>query len=206
MRVTLAIVAAILLSSGAASAAPSFDCNRAQSISEREVCRVPALQWLDRQLAHLYNEVRLRGGQALINGQRAFLVRRESCVTNVECIERVYGERLLAIGRYSDTTDPVGRFRPTRFGGEMWVVRYGGLTGAIQILSVGDGGHTCVFETDNATQTGKGVLKAVERGDDGACRLNVIPDGNDQRVETQNCQSFCGMRSIMDGLYRRVGP
>src|SRR6185503_18650739 len=99
--------------------------------------------------------------------------------------------------------DAAASFRPAKFGGELWVVRYG-YTGAIQLLTVGDGGHTCVFETDNATQTGRGVLKAVASIDGDSCRLNVIPEGDDLRIETHNCQGFCGMRAIMDGLCTRV--
>jgi uncharacterized protein len=205
MRVAASIV--VLMAAfgpSVATAEPSYDCSRAQSVSEKEVCRVPELQWFDRQLAHLYSEVKGKGGAQVVADQRTFLTKREACGTNLECLEGVYHERLKMLGALSDTADPVGEFRPTAFGGEMWVVRYGGLTGAIQILTVGGGGHTCVFETDNATQTGKGVLKAVEQGDDGTCRLNVLPNEDNLSVETHNCQSFCGMRAVMDGLYTRV--
>jgi uncharacterized protein len=188
-------------------AEPSFDCAKAQSISEKEVCRVPELQWFDRQVSRLYAEVRTKGGSAVVADQRAFLARREACGVKLACLEGAYGDRLKGLGKLSETADPAAEFRPASFGGSLWVVRYGGLTGAIQILTVGDGGHTCVFETDNATQTGKGVLKAVEAVDEGTtCRLDVIPDEHNLRVETHNCQSYCGMRAIMDGLYRRAGP
>lgn len=204
MRLAAIAVAVIVSSVGAARAAPSFDCRKAQTISEKEVCRVPELQWFDRQLAHLFREVKAKGGPQVVADQRAFLAKREGCGNNLECLEGAYQERLRTLGQLSDATDAVASFRPTQFGGEMWVVRYGGMTGAIQLLTVGDGGHTCVFETDDATQAGKGVLKAVVQGDEGACRLNVLPEGDDLRVETHNCQSFCGMRAIMDGLYTRV--
>jgi uncharacterized protein len=205
MRFTLVAAAGLFLAMTPAWAEPSFDCGKAQSVSEREVCRVPALQWRDRQLARLYRDVKGKGGPQVVADQRTFLVRREACGNNIECLEQVYGERLKALGKISDAFDAAAEFRPTQFGGSLWVVRFG-LTGAIQLLTVGDGGHTCVFETDNATQTGKGVLKAVEMSEDGTCRLNVIPNGNDHQIETHNCQSFCGMRAIMDGSYKRVGP
>jgi len=202
MRLALTIVAVVVLSSGTAVAAPSFDCSRAQTVSEKEVCRVPALNWYDRQLARLYNQVKGKGPQVVAD-QRTFLAKREACGANIECLQSVYGQRLKMLGKLSDTYDAAASFRPTKFGGELWVVRYG-YVGAIQLLTVGGGGHTCVFETDNATQTGRGVLKAVEQGDDGTCRLNVLPDGDNLIVETKNCQSFCGMRAIMDGPYTRV--
>ena len=206
MRVAVFVVAGVVLAAAGAGAGPSFDCSKGQTVSEKEVCRVPELQWFDRQLAHLFNDVKGKGGPVVVADQRVFLAKRETCGTNLECLEHVYGERLKMLGPLSETADPVGEFRPAQFGGDMWVVRYGGLTGAIQILTVGGGGHTCVFETDDATQTGKGVLKAVEANDEGTCRLNVIPDESNLRVETHSCQSFCGMRAIMDGLYTPVGP
>ena len=207
MRAAVLVVAAVVVGFGVApaSAAPSYDCARAQSVSEKEVCRVPELQWFDRQLAHLFNDVKGKGGPQVVADQRTFLARREACGTNLECLERVYQERLKMLGKLSDVYEPVASFRPTKFGGEMWVVRFG-FTGAIQILTAGGGGHTCVFETDNATQTGKGVLKAVEANDEGTCRLNVLPDDAENAlvVETHNCQGFCGMRAVMDGVYTRV--
>ena len=209
MRYTLITGAGLIAAGVALSAVPveaqtSFDCAKAQSVSEKEVCRVPDLQWFDRQLGRLYGEVKAKGGPTVVADQRAFLARREACGAKFECLEKAYGDRLKALGKLSDIEDPAAEFRPTAFGGSLWVVRYGS-TGAIKILTVGDGGHTCVFETDNATQTGKGVLEAVEADDETTtCRLNVIPDKDNVRVETHDCQSFCGVRAVMDGPYRRV--
>ena len=206
MRFFFLVAAGIALVTTPVSAEPSFDCSKAGSVSEREVCRVPALQWFDRQLAHLYHDVKGKGGAQVVADQRAFLAQREACGTNLECLDKAYGDRLKALGRLSDVFDPVGQFRPTAFGGEMWVVRFG-FTGAIKILSVGGGGSTCVFEIDNATQTGKGLLKAVDSSGGETCRLDVMPDQSDNLVvQTHKCQSFCGMRAVMDGLYKRVGP
>lgn len=206
MRLGFSFLALLALSTAPAAAEPSFDCAKAQSVSEKEVCRVPELQWFDRQLAHLFHDVKGKGGQQMLADQRAFLARREACGTDLECLERIYGERLKTLGTLSDTPDPVGEFHPTQFGGDMWVVRFG-WTGAIKILTVGDGGHTCVFETDNATQTGKGVLEAIDSSNGEKCRLNVLPDEDDDNslvVDTHHCQSFCGMRAVMDGVYHRV--
>jgi len=208
-RIALAslICAAGLAFPPGAWARPSFDCAKAQSVSEKEVCRVPELQWFDRQVSRLYAEVKAKGGASVVADQRAFLARREACGANLECLEVAYGDRLKAIGKLSEITDAAGEFRPTTFGGSLWVVRFG-FTAAIKILAVGDGGHTCVFETDNATQTGKGILKAVEAAGRGAaCRLNVMADQDDEDnllVETHSCQSYCGVRAVMDGVYRRV--
>jgi hypothetical protein len=74
------------------------------------------------------------------------------------------------------------------------------LHAGVKILTVGDAGHTCVFEADTADVTGRGAVKW--RGErNNACRIDIIPDAEDLRVETHNCQDYCGMRTTMDGLY-----
>lgn len=205
MRALVLLAAAATIACGAARAEPSFDCSKAQTAAEREVCRVPALQWFDRQLARLYMQAKQAGANVL-ESQRAFLAARERCGKDEECLERAYGRRLKELGALTGVTDGAAEFEPQKFGGSMWVVRYGDV-GAIAILTVGDNGHTCVFETDAAVQTGRGVLKwqgKIYEGDDQTCRLNVIPNGDDLDVETKGtCQSACGMRAIMDGFYKR---
>ena len=202
----LAVAFALALSAAVAKADPSFHCQKAQSVSEKEVCRVPELQWFDRQLARLYAQVKGKDPHVIAD-QRVFLVERERCGTTLECLEKVYGDRLKALGPLADMGDAVGEFAPTQFGGSMWIVRFG-TTAGVSILSVGGGGSTCVFETDDASQNGKGFLTwngRAMQGDAQVCRLVVAPNGEDMDVQTKNsCQSFCGMRAVMDGFYKRV--
>jgi uncharacterized protein len=52
----LAVAAAAILPAGARAddAAPSFDCSKASTAVEREICRKPELAGYDRQIADLY--------------------------------------------------------------------------------------------------------------------------------------------------------
>ena len=208
-RIVLALVASaagLAATMPAARAEPSFDCAKAQSVSEKEVCRVPELQWFDRQLARLYAQVKGKDPH-VVDDQRKFLVQRDARGTTLESLEKLYGDRLKALSPLADMGDAVGEFRPTKFGGEMWIVRFG-TTAGVNLLSVGGGGSTCVFETDNASQNGKGFLSWNGTGFEGdaqVCHMVIAPNGEDMDVQTRNsCQSFCGMRAIMDGFYRRV--
>lgn len=199
---TLAIVSAMLMLTLGAHAAPSYDCARARSAAEREICRVPDLQWFDRQLARLYKLAKEQAGgntPALIASQRDFIESRYACGADSDCIERAYKARLTALSPQVNVYEPFAEYRSAN--GSLTIVRFGFEAG-LNILTVGDNGHTCAFETDHATVGGKGVI----RWRDNACRMDIIPDGGDLRIETKNCQEFCGMRAVMDGRYSHRSP
>jgi uncharacterized protein len=198
--------AALLLSltlAAGADASPSYNCAKALSEAEREICRVPDLQWFDRQLARLYKLARDQVGanrDAHIAQQRAFIIRREACRANQTCLSSAYEARLAELAPQANLFEAYAEYRSPR--GTLWIVRFGYNAG-VKILTVGDNGHTCAFEADNAEVTGKGLAK-YNGGSRDVCRLNVIPDGEAMRVETNNCQDYCGMRATMDGMYSRA--
>ena len=185
-----------------ARAEPSYDCAKAMSTAEKEVCRVPDLQWFDRQLAHLFKLAKDQPGanhDALVVQQRQFIVRREACRTDFDCLQTAYKSRLAELAGQVNVFEVYAEYSPKSFGGSMWIVRDGYHAG-VKILTVGGGGHTCAFEADNADTTGKGMVKW--RGGTGdACRIDIMPDAEALRVETHNCQDYCGVRAVMDGTY-----
>jgi uncharacterized protein len=87
----IAALAAALLFSAEACAAPSFDCAKAQTASEKEVCRVPDLQWYDRQVARLFKIAKDQAGnpKELVLSQLGFIGEREACKADADCIERL---------------------------------------------------------------------------------------------------------------------
>lgn len=197
----LAIVCAVLILTLGAQAAPSYDCNRAASAAEKEICRVPNLQWFDRQLARLYKLAREQAGAntpAIIASQRDFIESRNACNADNDCIERAYKARLTALSPQVNVYEPYAEYHSPN--GTLTIVRFG-FEAALNILTVGDNGHTCTFETDHATVGGKGVI----RWRDKACRITIVPNDSEAslRVETQNCQDYCGMRAVMDGVFVR---
>lgn len=195
----LAIACAALMLTLGAHAAPSFDCAKAANAAEKEICRVPDLQWFDRQLARLYKIARDQASneQAVIAAQRAFIARRDACGADAVCIEKTYGDRLAELAPLVNVYEAYAEYESAS--GTLWIARFG-FDAGVKILTVGDNGHTCAFETDNAAVGGKGVIRWQDR----ACRLNIVPEGEAQRVETKNCQDYCGMRAVMDGRYSRT--
>ena len=189
-----------------AAAAPSFDCTKAKSAAEREVCEVPDLQWTDRQLARLYKLALAQSGNArasVVDSQRAFLVRRDACANDIGCLDLAYKAQLKALAPRVNVYEAFGEYEPQGMGGSMRIVRFG-YDAAISILTVGGGDHTCTFETDSAPLGGKGVIRYAENGTN-ACRMTVAPDGDDVMVvQTKNCSDYCGMRALLDGRYRRL--
>lgn len=204
LNVAAALLAGVLASH--AEAQPSYNCDFAMSAAEKQVCRVPDLQWYDRQLARLYDLARKEpkaNRDALLAEQRVFVIRRESCRDDTECLVKAYEDRLAALARQVNVFEAYAEYEPKSFGGGLWVVRFG-FNAAVKILTVGGGGHTCVFEADNAELGGKGVIRWRDPNEN-ACRMTIAPDGDDvMRVETKNCQDYCGMRAVLDGVYTRT--
>jgi uncharacterized protein YecT (DUF1311 family) len=81
----LALAAAGVLASSPPRlhAAPSFDCKRASSIAEKEICGLPELEGLDRDIAASFTQALAALGaadaDALRADQRAWLKTRDDC-------------------------------------------------------------------------------------------------------------------------------
>jgi uncharacterized protein YecT (DUF1311 family) len=188
------------------SAAPSFNCAKAKTITEKAICDIPNLQWTDRQMARLYKLALTQKPQLrrpIRAGQRSFLNLRDACRDDSDCIERTYRARLTELSQYVNVYAAFAEYQPEGMGGSMWIVRFG-YDAALRILTVGGGDHTCWFDTDSAPQGGKGVIRYAEKGAN-ACRITIAPDGDDVMVvQTKNCRDYCGMRAVLDGRYSRV--
>ena len=107
----IAVGAAMLLSSSArpVPAEPSFDCHRATTVVERQICRTPYLGDLDRDIAQLFQQalgvLSPADADALRTDQRLWLKARDECryqvpgnpdvTTDVEgCLaDRMYTEK-----------------------------------------------------------------------------------------------------------------
>lgn len=83
------------------STKPSFDCSLAGNSTERAICAVPLLSQLDVELAKSFTEnFKLADAEqqtALRKSQRAWISRRNDCGADIECIERLYRERIAAL-------------------------------------------------------------------------------------------------------------
>ena len=91
------------------SIAASFDCTKASSFAEKEICRDGYLSGLDTTLSQNYKAALLKAPDrqdALIQSQREWLVTRNQCTTQ-KCLDIAIEDRLKAIEDF--TSAEIGR-------------------------------------------------------------------------------------------------
>jgi hypothetical protein len=87
----MTILLATLLAAAAPATAPSFDCSRELSRTERLICADPWLAQSDRVLALAYSRAAPR--QGLVGEQREWLARRDGCESR-DCLVYRYEHRI----------------------------------------------------------------------------------------------------------------
>jgi uncharacterized protein len=202
---SLAALCLSLMLASAATAGPSFDCERAVSDVEKVLCQDdgPATggggAWLDRQLARLYaiaNErIPAEKRVSFVAAQRKFLRDRDDCFSRPRCrIEDVYRERLKAVAR---AMNDERAFQVFEGAGQLQIVRYG-KTASLSIWTVGGNDHVCQFEQDDLPLGEDGVVRFYDEVM--SFRIVVGPVGNTLQVTTEG-HEHCGARASMDGTY-----
>ena len=94
----LALVAAGVLAGSPPRlhAAPSFDCKRASSIAEKEICGLPELEGLDRDIAASFTQalaaLSAADADALRADQRAWLKTRDDCGDRIHGDPPIYAD------------------------------------------------------------------------------------------------------------------
>lgn len=129
---------------------------------------------------------------------------RDACVAGrnvLGCIVDLYEKRLRELAAMVTVNDAYANFTRGNTGG-LRIVRFGS-TAAVKLWATGANGHECGFEYDALEQGGKGVLRWRETTEYEQYKINIVPEGDDMRVEG-GCRHYCGARASMDGLYTRV--
>ena len=104
------LVAVVALSMSFAAGAASFDCSKAGSFIEKEICTNLVLSQLDDALGENYklmmaSDVGADTRAAQKAEQKAWLGRRNQC-TDYACIEKIYRERVDALCEVPVLTGP----------------------------------------------------------------------------------------------------
>lgn len=107
--VAAAVAAVVGLASipAAAQSGPSFNCRKARTFIEKEICRSPSLSAKDRRMSRLYfQHLRYLEGygdnldtNAFKAEQRSWLARRDRCRTSA-CLHGAYDSRLRELESY----------------------------------------------------------------------------------------------------------
>jgi uncharacterized protein len=77
---------------------PSFNCRRASAKTEFTICNDEQLSQLDNEVSVLYDTVRKStvgdDRQQLDSGESVWLVERNTCSNNLNCIKKHYDDRI----------------------------------------------------------------------------------------------------------------
>lgn len=91
-------------------AGPSFDCSKAATATEIAICNNNNLAQLDRDLAGVWNNAQTSENRAnLLVSQRKWLVQRDACGGDVQCIETHLRARIDQLGGSENTQLGVAR-------------------------------------------------------------------------------------------------
>lgn len=102
MRLRLAAPALLLAMLAGQSIAASFDCTKAGTYAEKEICRDGYLSSLDDWLSSSYRsamEVNTDQADAVRQSQREWLLTRDAC-RDQKCLDKAISERINALDRY----------------------------------------------------------------------------------------------------------
>jgi uncharacterized protein len=89
-------------------ARPSFDCGSIISITQTVICESPTLSALDFELSTFIDGLRqlLTRTQYLVEA-RTFVAKRDQCVDNIDCIEKVYESRIWRVRSRVGDVSPI---------------------------------------------------------------------------------------------------
>jgi uncharacterized protein len=203
---SLAALYVSLVLTVAATAAPSFDCEKAVSDVEKFICQDDGpitgggSAWLDSQLARLYaiakERISTEKKASFVDDQRKFLQDRDTCFARRGCrIEDTYRARLKSVARAMSDDHA---FQVFAGAGGLQIARYG-KTASLSIWTVGGNNHACQFEKDDLPLGDDGVV----RFDDEEMQFHIVvaPVGDALRVTTEGGAGYCGARASMNGTY-----
>lgn len=197
---------------GAAGDEASFDCARATTQVEKEICASPVLRRLDRQIAFAYRAALVRHGQsesveALRDDQRQFnsIRERAGMSASAQTLQQMMESRRDTLRRLSGSrTVFVGRW--TSYNGDITITQNrAGLVVSISTVDPVAGRWTCAGDgplTVSRDMRNAGVLQLGE-----GWSLAFVLEGGALSVTTRKPPGatdenpYCGMDGAFDGLY-----
>lgn len=83
---------------GQIAARPSFNCAKASTVVEQQICQTPVLSELDRELASTFSAIRKASNKptqsVLLTSQRDWMRARNTCGADVDCLKESYLHRI----------------------------------------------------------------------------------------------------------------
>jgi len=215
MRRTALTGLAMLAGGQTAWADASFDCGKAQTAVEKEICKDENYDIgnRDKILAQLYRDLKQEGGHdAVLKGQKAWLKERDACGAKPKCLAQRYDERIAELALAGgDEVKVTGTYAyqlsDAPDSGTAFVARMpnGTLSGWISTVS-GPTYHTCDVSFEGAKPSGKGWqwVDAEESSQGDKCSVTFTPGLDSMSIASKDCRDYCGARGFFDETYERV--
>ena len=205
---------------------PGFDCKKAATAVEKEICRVPDLIQFDGMIARYYAALMAidMGGQneRIRQDQLAWLRQREGCASRsgdalFECVWKSSRERLVELAAINHRRLAAAGTAPAPISGD-YRYRQQGASGTLLLLEWPDKSVTANISTfaanthsctiDAAGLKRSGMVATWSNRDNPSdpqtqCDLKITIAGNAARVESPNCRHWCGMRGVFTGAYSK---
>lgn len=212
------VMLAGLTAPAAAQEGPSFDCARALSAVEEQVCDFGDLAWLDRNVAVLYASAADgldAGARAALEGdQQAFVAARDGCGDTAgndlyACLHTAYSQRLGALAA-GLPDNPSGVYDYQAEGGASGVlllsVQPDGSAEALVSTVSTPAYNLCDVEIDGAAWSGGSLAWQSSEdlfGDGKLCRITIQGADGSLHVASEDCRGYCGHNAWFDGDYVR---
>lgn len=202
-----------------AQSGPSFDCAKASTTVEQNLCKHSSLGRMDGVLGRLYASLKKRKlHEALFGDQLKWLKGRDACGADTACLRALYADRLSALAAAAgDKHRITGLFIPyDDKTSEFWLAREadGTLTGYL-FLENDVNKHSCELPITNARPMSN-------RGDHAdhwlwndhsvaldssaprePCIVVFRKDGDSLHVDQLDCNVYCGTAQTFDGTYKK---
>lgn len=227
MRRLALLALALLLPAlpAAAQEGPSFDCAKAATKVEKQICEDWTLSAFDRWVAQLYKELRgaldAKGQEALKAEQRAWLKEERNACEKAKataeldaagalwsCLYRAYEGRAVVLAQSQelllDGVDPGLGWSGTYAyddgfsAGSLLLLRLAeGFVFQISSVS-GPGAHICDLSGSNPEQ-GPDLL--IWQEDGGSCAITFARGDSGVAISSNGCRDWCGANGTFDADY-----
>jgi hypothetical protein len=193
------------------AAAPCFDCTNARTDTEQAICDSPVLAALDSNLAADYQQALSEASTAARDAIRAdqvtWLMHRDLCGRDAECIEREMRSRLFTLafgyaGQGDETAVAMGTMSGVycaRDGADRLVIEERDGAAQFSVESWQANGHSCGTPPFVGSAQDGGYI-----AQDGDCTLRIEPAGNSVVLTARPvaaCKSrYCGARAVIDRM------
>jgi uncharacterized protein len=112
--ITVPVLVLVLSSAKGASAASPIDCTKAESPTERTICRTPSLLQADARLAAYFEIATQFVGMGvrgdLYDSQQEFSAQRDKCGVDKSCIHAAYRKQMTPLEAIIDNVKSHGPF------------------------------------------------------------------------------------------------